>query len=295
MDTTWDHYRTFVAVLKTGSLSAAARSIGLTQPTVGRHIDALESQFGNLFIRTQSGFAPTELAQRLRVYAESIESNVAALVRESTNEQGLLSGTVRVTASEIVGSKVLPAILTQLHQTYPSIKIELVLSDKADNLLTREADIAIRMFKPQQSALIAKKLGSIEVALHAHKTYLDKRGRPKQIADLQNHSLIGFDTETEFIRNLAAKFAALKRSQFSLKTDSNLAQLAAICSGFGIGFCQVGLARQEKSLERVLPNHLSFKMETWIVMHENLKSNPSCLAVFNTLRDDLLIYISKFA
>lgn len=294
MDISWDHYRTFIAVLKTGSLSAAARSIGLTQPTVGRHIDALESEFGNLFIRSQSGFAPTELAQRLRVYAESMETNVAALLRESSFDKGLLSGTVRITASDVVGNKILPSILTVLHEAYPNIKIELVLSDKAENLLTREADIAIRMFEPKQKALIAKKIGNIEVALHAHKSYLEKYGRPKSISDLQKHSMIGFDTQTELIRSLEKKFVGLKRSQFALKTDSNIAQFFAISAGFGIGFCQTGFAKQDKNIERVLPNQLSFKMGTWIVMHENLKTNPICRAVFDKLRDELIAYIEKF-
>ena len=111
MGISWDHYRTFMAVLRTGSLSAAARLIGLTQPTVGRHIDAMESHFGSLFIRSPSGFAPTELATRLSVYAESIEHDVAALIREATLKKSQHSGTIRVTASEMVGAEVLPPML----------------------------------------------------------------------------------------------------------------------------------------------------------------------------------------
>ena len=155
-DPGWDLYRTFLAVLHEGSLSGAARSLGLTQPTIGRHVDALEQAVGfQLFTRSQHGLAPTEAAAELRPYAEELSATAAALLRVASAQGGAVRGAVRITASEVIGAEVLPTILTGLHQQYPELVIELVLSNAVEDLLRRDADIAVRMVKPSQGALVA--------------------------------------------------------------------------------------------------------------------------------------------
>ncbi|HEY4805966.1 MAG TPA: LysR family transcriptional regulator [Paraburkholderia sp.] len=288
----WEWYRSFLQVIETGSLSAAGRSLGLTQPTIGRHIESLETALGlKLFTRSFDGFSPTDAANELRPYAESLAATTAALRRVASGHGSGVRGTVRLTASEIVGVEILPPILTALRNDYPELTIELVLSNKADDLLRREADIAVRMFRPVQEALVAKRIGGIEVGLHAHERYLAQHGVPKSMNELSGHTLIGFDVETVFIRSVQKKNKALTRKNFAFRADSDLAQLSAIRAGFGIGACQAALAARDSRLVRVLPKAFSLTLDTWVAMHEDLRGSARCAVTFAALAEGLNAYI----
>lgn len=290
----WELYRTFLAVLREGSLSGAARWLGLTQPTVGRHIEALEQAVGfQLFTRSQRGLAATEAALELRPYAEALSSTAAALLRAASGQGAAVKGTVRVSASEVVGVEVLPPILAALRERHPALVIELALSNAVEDLLQREADIAVRMVEPSQEALVVKRLGTISIGLHAHRRYLERQGTPKRLEDLAAHSVIGFDRETPDIRSMMKRMPKLDVSRFALRTDSHLAQLAAIRAGFGIGICQVALARRDRNLVRVLPDAFELKLGTWLAMHENLRSTPRCRAVFDALAAGLAGHVAR--
>ncbi|WP_207459036.1 LysR family transcriptional regulator [Azospirillum sp. SYSU D00513] len=295
----WDLYRTFLAVLEEGSLSGAARALGVAQPTIGRHIDALEQSVGfPLFTRSQHGLAPTEAALELRPYAEALSSTAAALLRAAgghgAGQGAAVKGTVRVTASEVIGVEVLPPILAALRERHPALSIELALSNAVEDLLRRDADIAVRMVEPVQDALLVRRLGTVTLGLHAHRRYLDRQGRPERIEDLAGHSLIGFDRETPAIRALRAKVppSLFERSRFALRADSDLAQLAAIRAGFGIGVCQVRLAERDPDLVRLLPE-VALPLGTWLAMHENLKTAPRCRAVFDALATGLEGHVER--
>ena len=285
----WDVYRTFEAVLREGSLSGAARALELTQPSVARHIDALEKAIGvALFVRTPRGLSPTDAALELKPFAELLASTSAALLRTAEGRLGEVRGTVRISASEVVGIEHLPAILTRLRQRHPALTIELSLSNALDDLLQRKADIAIRMVRPEQKALVAKRIGFIQVGLHAHRDYLARRGVPASLDDLRDHDLIGYDSETPAIRAIAQHYPALDRGAFALRVDSDVAQLSAIRAGFGIGICQVPIAASESDLVRVLPRAFTVNLETWIAMHEDLRSSARCRAVFDALVEGLM-------
>ena len=295
----WELYRTFLAVLQEGSLSAAARALGVTQPTVGRHVDALERVVGfALFTRSQRGFLPTDAARAMRPYAENLAATAAALLRAASGHGAgdrTTRGTVRVTASEIVGAEVLPPILAALREAHPALVVELVLSNRLEDLLQREADIAVRMVQPTQEALVARRLGAIELGLHASRDYLARHGTPAGMQALGAHALVGFDRETAFIRSFTRRLPALRRAAFALRTDSDLAQLAAIRAGCGIGICQVGLARRDGNLVRVLPRAFALKLDTWLVMHEDLRHSARCSVTFDALAAGLRQYISGMA
>ncbi|WP_342362265.1 LysR family transcriptional regulator [Terrarubrum flagellatum] len=292
----WELYRTLLGVLREGSLSGAARALGLTQPTVGRHLDALEASLGApLFVRSQHGVAPTDLALELRPYAEALQANADALLRAAGGHGEGVRGTVRITASEIIGAEVLPPIIAAMQRRYPDLTVELVLSNRLDDLLQREADVAVRMTPPTQQALVAKRIGAIELGLHARRDYLDRRGTPTGIEDLRNHLVLGFDTETAFIRSLRERGVPLDRTMFSLRTDSDLAQLASIRAGCGIGVCQVPIARRDPALVRILADAFTIPLETWIVMHENLRSSARCRAAFDALVAGLAAHIATQA
>jgi DNA-binding transcriptional LysR family regulator len=284
----WSLYRSFLAVLREGSLSAAARALGLTQPTIARHIDALEAAVGfELFTRSQQGLAATDGALELKPYAESLAATTAALLRTASGQGLTVKGTVRVSASEMIGAEVLPPILAQLRQDHPALEIELLLSNTIDNLLRRDADVAVRMVEPVQEALVVRRLGSVTLGLHAHRRYLARAGMPGDLQSLQAHSLIGFDRETPAIRSMCAQVPGFRSIRFALRTDSDIAQLMAIKAGFGIGICQVALALRDPELERVLADTFAIRLGVWLAMHENLRSTPRCRVVFDGLATGL--------
>ena len=284
----WDIYRTFAAVLQEGSLSAAARVLGLTQPSVARHIEALEQAIGGtLFLRSQRGLSPTDLALALQPYADDLVATSAALLRTASASQGEIAGTVRITASEVVATEHLPSLLATMRRRYPRLSIELVASDAVDDLLQRRADIAIRMVPPTQQALVARKLGVIELGLYAHRDYLDLRGIPKSIADLADHDLIGVDSRDSFSRVVLNALPGLDHADFALRVDNGVVQLAAIRAGFGVGICQIAIAGQDAMLLRVLPEEFVFELPLWIVMHEDLRSTGRYRAVFDALVNGL--------
>ena len=280
----WDLYRTFGAVLREGSLSGAARALGLTQPSVARHVDALEAAVGaDLFVRTQRGLSPTEAALRLKPYAEALASTSAALLRAASAGAGEVGGTVRISASEMVGVEHLPLLLAGLRRRHPALRLELALSNAVEDLLQRRADVAVRMVEPAQQALVVKRVGSVELGLHAHRAYLDRRGVPEAMDDLARHDLIGFDAWTPAIRALVRRHPALDRAALALRADSDLAQLAAIRAGFGIGVCQAQVARRDPALVRVLGRAFAVELGVWVVMHEDLRTSSRCRAVFDAL------------
>jgi DNA-binding transcriptional LysR family regulator len=253
----WDLYRTFEAVLRTGSLSGAARTLGLTQPSIARHIDALEQAIGrDLFVRSQRGLTPTAAALELKPYAELLASTSTALLRTAEGHAGKIAGTVRVSASEVVSAEHLPAMLSRLRQAHPALAFEISASNSVDDLLQRQADIAVRMVQPTQQSLIARKVPPIPLGLHAHADYLARRGTPHTLRDLAKHDMIGFDTETPAIRAFAEQFPTFTRASFALRIDNDVAQLAAIRAGFGIGICQVPVATRAPELVRVLGRRL---------------------------------------
>jgi len=288
----WSLYRSFLAVLQEGSLSGAARMLGLTQPTIARHIEALEQGFAlKLFVRSQQGLSPTDGALELKPYALSLAATSAAMMRAASGHAETVRGTVRVSAGEIVGAEILPPLFAVLRQRHPDLEIELVLSNAVDNLLRREADIAVRMVEPAQEALVVRRIGAVTVGLHAHRRYLERAGRPRHLEDLRNHSVIGFDRETPEIRSMRQRIEGWHDIHFSFRTDSDIAQLMAIRAGLGIGFCHVSLARRDADLEHVLPAAFRLKLGLWLAMHENLRSAPRCRAAFDGLAAGLMSYV----
>ena len=288
----WELYRTFLAVLQEGSLSAAARALGITQPTAGRHIEALEQALSvSLFTRSQLGLQPTDVALALRSHAEAMQSTAASLERAASGyaEGASVQGVVRVSASEVVGVEVLPPIIASLRERHPRLVIELVLTNRVQDLLQREADIAVRMVRPTQGQLIARRVGRIELGLHARRDYLDRHGTPRNAKALWEHAVIGYDKPTPFLRGASKALPGFAREAFAFRADSDLAQLALLRAGAGIGVCQIALARRD-SLVRVLPKAFAFQLETWVTMHEDLRASPRCRATFDALAEGLERY-----
>jgi len=288
----WDLYRAFLAVLETGSLSGAARTLGLTQPTVGRQIEALEASLAAvLFTRSPGGLRPTEAALALQPHAEAMASAAEAILRTASGDADQVRGVVRVTASHIVGAEVLPPILTRFHEANPEVTIELDLSDRQEDLLRRDADIAVRMARPTQAALTARRIGAVRVGLFAHRRYLERHGVPTRLEP--GLAGIGFDRNFAMLSALRDLQLPLSPEFFALRTDSDLAQLAALRAGFGIGGCQYGIARRDSDLVPVLTEAFHFDMEVWVAMHEDLRSSVRMRLMFDALVEGMQDYVAE--
>jgi DNA-binding transcriptional LysR family regulator len=255
---------------------------------MGRQVAALEASLGvKLFTRSLDGLTPTAAGLRLIPSAEAMAAAAEAAQRSASGEVEEEGGTVRVTASVIVGSEVLPSIFTALREKHPRISIELALSNRNEDLLRGDADIAVRMIRPTQGTLIAKKVGRIDVGLYAHRRYLKERTMPKRLADLTQHVLIGYDRETAYLRLLEQMGVPMTPDRFGFRTDSEIAQLAALRAGFGIGACQAGIAKRDKDLIPVLHSAFIYPLEVWLAMHRDLRGSRRIRLVFDHLAEQL--------
>ncbi len=288
----WAHARAFLAAAETGSLSAAARRLGLTQPTLGRQIDRLEQGLRvALFLRASRGLVLTEAGARLLPDAQAMAAAAEAMARSASDVTDPGKGVVRITTSEIVGGAVLPPRLAPLMRAYPNLTLELVATNSAQDLLRRDADIAVRMVRPVQAALVARRIGQVELGLFGAASYFAHRPAPQDVADLTDHALIGFDRDDGGARSIGANWATFA-DRFRYRTDSDLAQLAALRAGLGLGVCHVPLAGADATLHRVLPDLARFELEMWVVTHESLRDNPRVRLVFNHLVSTLSDYVA---
>ena len=280
----WDDQRLFLAVLEEGSLSAAARRLALSQPTVRVRIERLEQSLGTvLFTRSANGLTPTNEALALHAPARAMAMASERFVRLASAPVGEIGGTVRLSVPEFMGVELVPRILAELRQSHPAVRIELSLSNAPADLLEQEADLAIRTFAPKQEALISRKVASIPLGFFASPDYLARRGTPLELAELAMHDLIGPDRDAGGLALANALAPALAESAWVLRTDSHPAQIAAARAGVGICVAQVPLGRQDPRLRHVLPGFTVTTLDTWVVTHENLKNVPRVRAVFDAL------------
>lgn len=292
----WSHWRSFAAVVEHGSLSGAARHLGVSQPTMGRHIEELERTLGvTLFERTLQGLKPTETGLRLYEPVEGAQRALAAASLMAEGTQEALSGSVRITSSNVTSHYVLPPIFRTLRREFPGIALELVSSDSAENLLLREADIAVRMFRPTQLDLVAKKLGEIPIVATAHADYLAERGTPQTIDDLHHHDLIGFDRSELMITTARQVGFDVKRADFRVRTDNQTAMWELIKAGLGVGFAQAGLVQETPGMVRLLPQLVPPPLEVWLTTHRELFTSRRIRAIYDRLGEELTHYLAGIA
>jgi DNA-binding transcriptional LysR family regulator len=287
----WENQRAFLAVLREGSLSAAARALGVAQPTVRRRLEALERSVGvALFTRSPSGLSPSEAARELATHAETMAAAADAFSRAASGGSDASTGVVRISASHVVGALVLPQMLAGLREAHPGLVFELSLSDKTEDLLRHEADIAIRMVQPTQAAIVATRVGRIALGLFATADYLARHGTPKSVDEIGRFTLIGPDRDGYDLRLMRQSGLDWRRGMIGCRSDSHLAQLGAIHAGLGIGICQKALAARNPSLVPVLPDHFDLGLDTWVTMHEDLRRVQRIRIVFTHLVEQLSQY-----
>ena len=280
----WQLVRSFLAALESGSLLGAARGLGSTQPTVGRHIAELESQLGVvLFERTGRGLLPTQTALRLADAARVMEQGALTLARSVSGAQDSVTGSVRITASQTVACFVMPAVLAQMRVALPQVQVELVSSNEVSNLLRREADIALRMVQPDQASLVARRIAKVTLGAYAHRDYLRRRGTPKQLQDLLAHDLVGADRDETLLRGFASSGYAVGREAFACRTDDLVAYWEAVRAGLGVGFIADFVARLDSQVVPILPMIKIPPLPIWLTVHREIRTSRRIRAAYDFL------------
>ncbi len=284
----WALMKSFLAVLDAGSLTRAARVLRAHQPTLSRHLAELESQLGvPLFERTGRGVTPTAAALAIADAARQMHEGADQIGRALARQRDATTGTVRITTSEVAASWLLPPVLAALQAKEPGIQVELVASNGLSNLLRREADIAVRMVRPAQGSLIARKLGDIAITAAAHDTYLARAGTPRTPADLLRHRLIGYDRDDTLVRGFQAMGQAVTREQFAVRTDDQLAYGRLVAAGAGIGFVAAYNMAHWPGVRPLLPMLKIPPLPCWLAVHREIRGNPVVRRVYDFLAEAL--------
>ena len=280
----WTLVRSFLAVLDAGSLMGAARKLQAQQPTLSRHVAELEAQLGTpLFERTGRGVTPTTAALAIADAARQMEAGADSLARALSVQRESTTGTVRITTSQVAASYLLPSVLAALQAEEPGIAIELAASNQISNLLRREADIAVRMVRPAQATLVARKLADLPIVACAHDSYLQRAGKPRQPLDLLQHRLIGYDRDDLLLRGFAALGFAITRESFALRTDDQVAYGRLIAAGAGIGFVAAYNIRHWPGVVPVLPMLQIPPLPCWLAVHREIRGSRLVRRVYDYL------------
>ena len=284
----WTLLQSFLRIAQAGSLSAAARAYGLSQPTLGRHLRALETALGQpLFTRTPTGQVPTAMGVQLLEHASAMEQAVARIALAAAGSSVQLEGTVRITAARVVAHYHVPPILAALRVQEPGIQIDLIASDTPENLMYREADIALRMFRPERGDLTAQKIAELPLGLYAARSYLDRRGRPSTPQELMALDFVGYDRSDVIVRLMAENGHQVTRDFFPLRCEDQLVNWSLVCAGCGVGGFQCAVADRDPRVERVAPFIRLPALPVWLVIPEALRHVPRIARVRSALAEGM--------
>lgn len=285
----WNCARAFLVTLEEGSLSAAARALNLTQPTLSRQVAALEEALKiTLFERVGRGLEPTQAGLELLEHVRAMGQAANSLSLSASGQSTDIAGKVCISCTDIEATLKLPIVIKQLRAKYPSIEIEILASDSASDLRGREADIAIRAFRPSELDLIAKKLSDIVASLYATPAYLDSIGRPQKAKDFSDAQFLGFlESNHEYVQALTARDFRLTDANFSIYCNNHLSSWEMSKLGLGICVMPIEIGDAEPLVERIIADEIVFEGELWLVSHRELRTNPRVKSVFNFLSEKL--------
>ena len=287
MDMDWSLVRAFLAVAEEGSLSGAARKLGASQPTLGRQIKAMEAQLGaDLFLRQARGFVLTETGTQMLEPARAMREAMQQISLTAAGQQAGLAGTVRITASVVLSATHLPPIIADMRAAEPDIEIELVPSDDSRNLLYREADIAVRMYRPTQLDLVTRRIGDLGIGLYGSDAYFARRGEPT-LESLGDHDFVGYDESTLIIDGMREAGFPVDRGFFKVRCDDQNAYLALIRAGCGLGFAQATLMENTTGLRCIDIGVPLPSLEVWLTAHEAMRQTPRIRRVWDMLAEGL--------
>ncbi|SEK00513.1 LysR family transcriptional regulator [Achromobacter sp. NFACC18-2] len=288
----WESQRVFLAVLRSGSLSGAARLLNIAQATARRRIEKLEASVGvSLFLRTPAGLQPTDAARELSDHVEAMDVAARAFSRRAGTGADAAEGVVRVTSSELLGVEVLPTMLLGVRQAMPGVRLELSVQDRLEALPRQEADIAVRLQRPSEANVVARRTGALRVGLYAAPGCIRAYGLPQSRAQLRGLPMIGPDRRLSDRRMLAEHGVIDPDQAFAVACDHHVAQFAALKAGLGFGVCPGQLARP-LGLVPVLEQEIGFDVDVWIAMHGDLRRVKRVAGVFDALARELDAYLA---
>jgi len=289
----WTLVRNFLAVAETGSLSAAARRLHVSQPTLGRQMKQMEADLGvTLFLRQPRGLSLSEAGQAMLPAARRMQEAMSDIAMTVAGRDTETAGTVRITASEVVAQQILPSVISQIRQSNPEITIDLTATDSSDNLLFREADIAIRMYRPEQLEIVTRKLGDMQLAVCAASSYLATCRRPETANDLLEHALVGYDESELILRGMRDLGWPATRDWFTTRCDSQNTYWELIRSGCGVGFGQRWLIDRTDGVERLDLGVEIPPLPVWLATPQALRNIPRISTVWQALETGLRPFIS---
>jgi DNA-binding transcriptional LysR family regulator len=284
----WNHARAFLVTAEKGSLSAAAIELGLTQPTLSRQVSALEESMNvALFERGTNGLDLTPSGLHLLGFIKDMGEAASRFTLSASGQSESLRGKVCITATELLSTYTLPKILVDFQRHHPEIKIELISSNNSSDLKKREADIAIRAYRPTQPDLIAKRLGIERFKLFAANSYIENFGVPSNTLKIASHKFVGINQDHRARDILQACGLELDKDQFSIFTESSLSNWALVKAGAGIGIMTEEIGMSNNDVQVVLPDIVLPTMELWIVAHRELRTSRRIRYVFDFLAEAL--------
>ena len=284
----WRALQDVVTVAETGSLSAAARRLNVSQPTVGRRIEQLEDQLGAmLFNRTARGLTLTKVGEGILNHAKQMEEEALAIERVATGANQELQGNVRVSLIEDLGIQWLPQKLSEFHVQFPHLSIDVNIDNRNVNLLRHEADIAVRLARPEQVDLICRKVGMLHFGLYASQSYLDEHGIPEQRADLKKHYHVGFDEAMARGSQIKKLESLFQQENIRHRSNSHMEMIEATRAGLGCAALCCFIGDTYPELSRVLIKGIDYAREIWLVTHAEINSSARIRAVFDFLGKSL--------
>ncbi|WP_291730643.1 LysR family transcriptional regulator [Leisingera sp. F5] len=282
----WNHIRAFLATAEAGSLSAAARQLGLTQPTLSRQVAALEGELGVLlFERLGRTLALTEAGHELLSHSRKMGAAADGLCLAATGQAQSIDGTVRITASDVMSAHVLPPVLQQLRQRAPRLTIDVVAANDIRDLMRREADIAIRHVRPEQPELIARLVQEASGHFYAANSYLNRRGRPSSYQELAGHDFVSFGDTERMIGYLDPMGIPVTPDNFRIGSNSGLVAWELVRQGFGITPMSDEVAAATPEVERLLPGSGAITFPVWLTTHRELHTSRRIRLVFDLLAE----------
>ena len=284
----WSLIQSFLSVAETGSLSAAARALGLSQPTLGRHIRTLENDLGtDLFHRHARGLQLSPSGHSLLPMAQAIRDRINEISVMVAGQSQALEGTVRITASVFASHHVLPPILARIRQAEPTIQLELVPTDSSENLLFRAADIAVRMYRPTQLDIVTRHVTDLPLGVFAARSYLERAGQPQQAEELWQHDLVGYDENELILRTVRELGWSVTRESFATRCDNQSAYWELVRAGCGIGFSQRAVGQADPLVKELDLGIAIPPLPVWLAVHENLRQVPRIARVWELLAEGL--------
>ncbi|WP_299620633.1 LysR family transcriptional regulator [uncultured Tateyamaria sp.] len=284
----WNRMRAFLATAEEGSLSGAARHLGLTQPTLGRQVAALEEELGlALFQRTTRAMQLTDAGRDLLNEARNMGEAATRIALMAQGRAQSLDGVIKVTASDMMSAYVLPDIMMRLRSMAPNLRVDVVAANDIRDILKREADIAIRHVRPEQPDLIARLVKDATGHLYASKDYIAARGAPETVEDLLDHDFISFGDDARFIEALGMQGIHVTSAHMRAGSTSGVTNWELLRRGFGILPMSDDIAAQFTDVVRVLPDRPAITFPVWLVTHRELHTSRRIRLAFDLIADML--------